>query len=206
MTCQSTVGLDCSFPFCDCKGVTVKSLPVSELKELLLLAERQAAQKVTFEVAVSRCLSHEGGYVNDPNDPGGETQWGISKRSYPNLDIAALTRDAAIAIYKRDFWDAIKADGLPGSVVFQLFDFAINSGVGTAVRYFQRALGVADDGYWGPHSQSVADSTSEADMLLGLVAERLDFMRRLKNWKYHGAGWAARIAQNLRYAKTDNLF
>jgi lysozyme family protein len=184
----------------------VKNIPLPELKALLLIAERNTADKVPFEVAVSRCLSHEGGYVNDINDPGGETNWGISKRSYPDLDIARLTRDDAIAIYKRDFWDAVKADGLPSSVVFQLFDFAINSGVNTAIRYFQRAIGVADDGYWGSHSQSVADSTSETDMLLGINAERLDFMRRLKNWKYYGAGWAARVAENLRHAKTDNLF
>ncbi|WP_425526518.1 glycosyl hydrolase 108 family protein [Xanthomonas oryzae] len=51
-------------------------------------------------------LSHEGGYVNDPRDPGGETQWGISKRAYPELNIRALTRDQAIEIYRRDYWGA----------------------------------------------------------------------------------------------------
>ncbi len=179
---------------------------IKELKIQVILAEREAAPKVTWTEAIGRCLSHEGGYVNNPADPGGETKFGISKRSYPHLNIAELTRYDAINIYKRDFWDAINADRLPSSVMYQLFDFAINSGTSTAIRYLQRAIGVADDGIWGPHSQAVADSTSEADMLLGINAERLDFMRKLKAWKTFGAGWAARIASNLRYAKEDNLF
>lgn len=159
---------------------------------------------VSFDECFDRLLGHEGGYVNDPNDPGGETNWGVSKRSYPNLDIAALTREGAKAIYRRDFYDRINAAGLPGSVVFQLFDFAVNSGPETAVRYFQRAIGVADDGHWGPHSAAAAFKTSEADMLLGISAERLDFMTRLSNWQYAGKGWARRIAGNLRYAMKDN--
>ena len=61
-----------------------------------------------FETAINRILSHEGGYVDNPADPGGRTQWGISQRSYPNLDIKSLTRDQAIALYERDFWEPIK--------------------------------------------------------------------------------------------------
>ncbi len=186
-------------------SVDLTTIPLSEIRRFLILAERSVAAKVPWEIAVERCLSHEGGYVNNPADPGGETNWGISKRSYPDLDIKALTRSDAVAIYKRDFWDTVNAGRLPSSVVFQLFDFAINSGPRVAISYFQRAVGVADDGYWGPHSQAVADQTSEADMLLGINAERLDFMRKLKAWKHFSTGWAARIAANLRYAKSDNL-
>ena len=159
---------------------------------------------ITFDVAFDRLMGHEGGYVNDPNDPGGETKWGISKRSYPNLNIRDLTRDQAKEIYRRDFWSKIHADVLPDGVSFQLLDFAINSGIQTAIRYFQRALGVADDGHWGPTSQQAADHTTEWDMIMRLNAERLDFMTRLKNWKDHGKGWARRIAQNLRYGADDS--
>jgi len=159
---------------------------------------------ISFDEACDRLLGHEGGYVNNPRDPGGETKWGISKRSYPHLDIANLTKEQAKAIYRRDFWDAIYADLLFSSVRYQLFDFAVNSGMQTAIRCFQRALGVADDGHWGRISQAAADGTSEADMLLGLNAERLDFMTRLNNWPNAGRGWARRIAQNLRYAAVDN--
>ena len=159
---------------------------------------------MTFEAVFDRVMGHEGGYANDPNDPGGETNWGISRRSYPDLNIKSLTREEAKEIYRRDFYSHISADRLPDGVVFQLFDFAVNSGIETAVRYLQRALGVADDGHWGPVSQAAADGTSEPDMILHLNAERLMFMTRLKNWPHAGRAWARRIAQNLRYGAIDS--
>ena len=65
------------------------------------------ATQMTFEEAFSRLMGHEGGYSNDPLDPGGETNWGISKRSYPNVDITNLTRAEAKVIYREDFWKVI---------------------------------------------------------------------------------------------------
>jgi lysozyme family protein len=108
---------------------------------------------MSFDVAFDRLIGHEAGYVNDPNDPGGETKWGISKRSYPLVDIKHLTREEAKLFYKRDFWDRMKGDTIPFPVMFQLFDFAVNSGIETAVRQFQKVVGVADDGHWGPISR-----------------------------------------------------
>lgn len=158
---------------------------------------------MTFADVFARTLGHEAGYVNDPHDPGGETKWGISQRSYPDLNIRDLTRDQAMHIYERDFWLRVDADKLPGSVAFQLFDFAVNSGIETTVRYLQRAVGVADDGHWGPVSRRASAAMSEGDMVLRLNAERLDFMTRLSNWPYAGKGWARRVAQNLRYGADD---
>jgi lysozyme family protein len=160
--------------------------------------------RVNFEDAFDRLMGHEGGYVNDPNDPGGETRWGISKRSYPHIDIAQLSREDARAIYRRDFWQRIRGDKLPDGVGFQLFDFAVNSGIDTSIRYLQRALGVADDGVWGPASQAAADAASESDLIMLLNAERLDYMTRLKNWPDHGKGWARRIVGNLKYGAQDS--
>lgn len=159
---------------------------------------------MNFDTAFDRLIGHEGGYVNDPNDPGGETKWGISKRSYPHLVIVNLTREQAREIYKRDFWHRIEGDRLHDGVAFQMFDLAVNSGIETAVRLLQRALGVAEDGHWGPASQAAADAMSESDQILRLNAERLDFMTRLKNWPHHGKGWARRIAGNLRYGALDS--
>lgn len=159
---------------------------------------------MTFDTAFDRLLGHEGGYTNDPNDPGGETNWGISKREYPSLDIKKLTREQAKAIYLRDFWNKINADKLPNGIVFQLFDFATNSGVQTAIRYFQRALGVADDGVIGPVTSHAMLVTSETDMIMQLNAERLDYMTKLVTWPKFGRGWAKRIAQNLRYGSLDS--
>lgn len=158
-----------------------------------------------FDTCFDRLLGHEGGYVNDPADPGGETNWGISKRSYPDLDIHSLSRDDAKAIYLSDFWNKISADSLHPAVSFQLFDFAVNSGPDTAIRAFQRALGVADDGYWGPISAAAATKMDAKDQVMGLNAERLDFMTRLSGWKTFGRGWARRIVKNLRYGATDTI-
>lgn len=159
---------------------------------------------MTFDDAFDRLIGHEGRYVNNPNDPGGETNWGISKRSYPHLDIKNLTRGEARAIYLRDFWNRIHADKLYDGVAFQTFDFAVNSGIETAVRYLQRAVRTADDGHWGPQSQAAADAMSESDIIMRLNAERLRFMTYLSNWPNASRGWARRIAQNLLYGAEDS--
>jgi lysozyme family protein len=159
---------------------------------------------VNFDTAFDRLIGHEGGYSNDPNDPGGETNWGISKRAFPDVNIKAMTRDEAKKIYRRYFWERLHGDRLHDGVAFQLFDVAVNSGIETAVRLFQRALNVADDGHWGAVSQAAADAMSESDQIMRLCAERLDYMTRLKNWPHHGKGWSRRIAQNLKYGAMDS--
>lgn len=85
-----------------------------------------------FNTCVEFILSSEGGYVNDPSDPGGETKFGISKRAYPNVDIKNLTVDGAKAIYKKDYWDAINGDCLDPDMACAAFDTAVNMGVGRA--------------------------------------------------------------------------
>lgn len=157
-----------------------------------------------FADFINRILSHEGGYVNDPRDPGGETQWGISKRTYPTVNIKTLTRDQAIALYKRDFWDASKSASLPPSVGFQLLDAAVNSGIGQATRWLQRAARVADDGRIGPATLDAIKAADPNDLVLRFLAERLEFMTGLKTWSTFGKGWARRIAQNLKYGAEDN--
>lgn len=157
-----------------------------------------------FLEVFDRLMGHEGNYSNDPNDPGGETKWGISKRAYPNLIIKLLTREQARDIYLRDFWNPLQMMLLPFSVAFQLFDFAVNSGIETSIRYFQRALNVADDGHFGPISKKAMEESTETDMIMNLNAERLEFMTKLKNWPHHGKGWAIRIANNLRFGALDS--
>lgn len=84
---------------------------------------------LTFEECVNHVLRWEGGYSNDPNDPGGETNFGISKRSYPKLDIKHLTRDQAKQIYFVDYWQAVGADKMPDGLNLLTFDTAVNCGV-----------------------------------------------------------------------------
>lgn len=156
-----------------------------------------------FDTAINRVLGNEGGYVNNPADPGGETQWGISKRAYPKVDIVNLSRDQAVQIYRTDFWQRINGDLLQPAVASQALDFAVNSGIETAIRKLQVAAGVADDGHFGPITYRAIAALDPWDLIVRYLAERLDFMRKLSTWPSFGAGWAGRIAAELRYASTD---
>jgi lysozyme family protein len=159
---------------------------------------------IDFEIAIERILSHEGGYVNDPADPGGETQWGISKRSYPNVDIRNLTRDQAKDIYLRDFWSPVASNVQDGAIRFQVLDAAVNHGMGNAVRMLQRAAGVADDGHFGPASKAAVARMDPHDLHLLFMAERFEFWAKLRTFDAFGRGWTRRGAQNLRYLAADN--
>lgn len=156
-----------------------------------------------FDQVFDRLMEHEGGYVNDPADPGGETKWGISKRSYPNLNIQTLTREEAREIYTRDFWTRGKMDQFEPAIAFQVFDFAVNSGIETAIRKMQTAVGVADDGHVGPITIAALKAMSVTDFIMLFVAERLEFWTRLANWPAAGKGWVRRAAKDLRYAAAD---
>lgn len=158
---------------------------------------------MNFDQAFDRLIGHEGGYVNNPDDPGGETNWGISKRAYPNLDIKALTQDQARDIYRRDYWGRMMCDQYDGSIGFQLFDIAVNSGVGRAARLLQLAVGATDDGVIGAQTIGKVRSMAVPKVLMRLNAERLEFMAGLDGWKGFGKGWARRVAGNLRYAAGD---
>lgn len=153
---------------------------------------------MNFEQSFEKLIGHEGGYVNNPKDPGGETRYGVSKRSYPDEDIANLTLDRAKAIYKRDYWDRAQCDKLPPALAFQVFDTAVNSGIGQATRFLQRAVGVADDGQVGPLTITAIQRRDAAELVARFNAERLEFMTRLSTWDTFGRGWARRIAANLK--------
>lgn len=157
-----------------------------------------------FDDLIGRVLGHEGGYICDPRDPGGETQFGISKRAYPNVDIKGLTRETAISIYKRDFWDRVQGDKLPRAFAFQVLDAAVNHGIGNAVRWMQRAAGVADDGIIGPLTLAAVGRADPADLVLKFNSERLKFYAKLSTFDAFGRGWVNRVAANLDYAAGDN--
>lgn len=115
-----------------------------------------------FAPAVERVLDHEvggapsGGYVNHPDDPGGETKWGISKRAYPDVDVKALTREAAVEIYRRDFWNELRLGEVRDQrVAEKVLDVGVNLGTHRAGKFVQRALRLAGivvkvDGIVGP--------------------------------------------------------
>ena len=152
---------------------------------------------MNFDDAFEALIGHEGGYVNDPRDPGGETKFGISKRTYKSVDIKNLTLDQAKAIYRRDYWAPAGCDNLPEAVRFDVFDAAVNSGLGQAIRFLQRAAGVADDGRLGPVSLAAIQAMDAGLFRARFNGTRLKFMTDQPTWDRFGKGWARRIAENL---------
>ena len=96
--------------------------------------------KTTFDEIIDGVLEHEGGYVNDPKDLGGETKYGITKRFYPDVDIKNLTVKEAKQIYYDDYWVKNKVPQMPDNLKHIYFDMCINQGKGTAVKVLQRAV------------------------------------------------------------------
>lgn len=157
---------------------------------------------MTFDQAFDRLIGHEGGYVNNPADPGGETKFGISKRAYPDVEIASLTVEKAKDIYRRDFWEPL--GNVDPAIKFQVFDFAVNAGMQTAIRKLQAAIGVAEDGHWGPISAAKLAAMNVNDVLLLFAAHRLLYYTSLSSFSTFGKGWTRRVAKDLIYAAEDN--
>jgi len=128
-----------------------------------------------FERAFRVLVGEEGGYVNDPADPGGETKYGISKRAYPAIDIRNLTLDQAKAIYRRDYWDPLQLDRRPWGPALVLFDCAVNQGVGRA-----RAL-------------LAQVATSSQPFVIAFQAERALLYAGLPTFARFGRGWMRRL-------------
>lgn len=155
---------------------------------------------MNFDLAFERLIGHEGGYVNHPADPGGETKFGITKRTYPGEDIAGLTLARAKEIYRRDFWGPAGCDLVPDGAKFDLFDTAVNSGVKAAVKLMQRAAGVQADGAIGPVTMQALSSMPAPRLVARFNGHRLAMMTDLGTWATFGRGWARRIANNLMEA------
>ena len=162
---------------------------------------------MSFEKAIERVLAHEGGYVNDPRDNGGETNWGITvavarANGYAG-SMRTMSRVQAKAIYRKQYWDAVKADQLPFVVAFQLFDAAVNHGVRRAVMLMQQSVGTTQDGVIGGKTLQAISSRSPQQLALLFNAVRLEFYAGLGDFAHFGKGWTRRVAVNLRFAATD---
>ena len=145
-----------------------------------------------FHRAVQIILDHEGGYVDHPDDPGGATNFGISQRAYPLIDIKNLTKKEAVDIYRRDFWDACRCDEINWPLNLYLFDSAVNQGVGTAITTLQRTLGVRLDGVIGPATLAAANA-ARASIGSDFMAERALAYSRLSLFGVFGRGWLRRL-------------
>lgn len=169
-----------------------------------------ATADVDFDSCFTLLIGHEGGFTNDPRDRGnwtggaigvGEnrgTKYGISAASYPHTAIALLTLDEARAIYRRDYWDKTGIPRMPAQLRSDLFDMAVNSGPGNARRCLQRALGVLDDGAFGPITYAALERAQALAVLARFNGFRLQFMTDSRAWTIYSKGWARRIAAALQ--------
>ena len=151
-----------------------------------------------FDQCFEKLIAHEGGVSENPKDPGGLTNYGISQRAYPNLDIRSLTLAEVKQLYKRDYWDRAQCDQLPSQLSYLVFDAAVNSGIGQSIRFLQRAVGVADDGAIGPITLSAAKRMDAESLCARFIGQRLEFMTKLSTFDVFGKGWSRRIADQLK--------
>lgn len=156
---------------------------------------------MNFTDSLKEVLKHEGGYVDHPEDPGGETNFGITvkvarENGYLG-DMRTIPMTVVESIYKRQYWDKVKADSMPESVRYPLFDYAVNSGPGAAARALQRVLGIKDDGVIGPVTIAAANNYI-GHLGAALTGYRLNFMTDLRTWGTFGKGWSRRLASILK--------
>ena len=149
-----------------------------------------------FDLAFQITVGIEGGYVNNPADPGGETKYGISHRAYPNVDIANLTMDQAKAIYEKDYWTLTRCDLCPAALAILVFDAAVNNRPGSAIKWLQQAVGVQADGNIGPVTQAAIKNITDITNTVALFhGARILAMSQLTDWHTFGNGWSRRLAQ-----------
>lgn len=171
-----------------------------------------------FEYVITLLLASEGGYSDDPDDPGNwtggkkgkgvlkGTKYGIAANSFPKLDIKNITQAQAKAIYRRQYWDAVRAGDLPHGVDYLVFDLAVNSGVVRAGLILQKALvklgqKVTVDGHIGDRTIQAVEAVSVSALADAVCDARLAFMRSLKIWPKYKNGWTRRVAEVREIAK-----
>lgn len=164
---------------------------------------------LAFQKAVKLILAHEGGFTDNPKDDGnwtggaegvGElkgTNFGISAKQYPALDIRTLTVDQAIAIYHRDYWLRVRGDELPPALAVLVFDMAVNGGAETSIKLLQKALGVAEDGVLGPMTLNKSRATDPSLAARRFTVARIQRYAGMKRWPEFGRVWTDRSIESL---------
>ncbi|MBZ9816719.1 glycoside hydrolase family 108 protein [Mesorhizobium sp. CA7] len=161
-----------------------------------------------FARALSLVLTSEGGWSDNPADPGGATMKGVTlanfrryvKADATKADLRAISDDQVATVYRHFYWDAVVGAQLPGGIDYALFDFAVNSGPGRAAKHLQGVLGVVQDGRIGPATLAAARAKPAGVVIDALCDARLAFLEKLSTWPSFGRGWSARVASVRRQA------
>jgi lysozyme family protein len=159
--------------------------------------------KENFQKALEAVLHHEGGFVNHPDDPGGMTNLGVTKKVWEewvghDVDektMRALTPAQVAPMYKAKYWDKIRGDALPEGVDYVVFDAAVNSGPGRAAKWLQACVGVDPDGGIGPKTLAAVAAFAPAELADDYSKRRLSFLMDLPHWGTFGKGWSRRVAE-----------
>lgn len=156
---------------------------------------------MNFDQAFDLLMGHEGGYSNNPVDPGGETMWGITARTARQAGYMGAMRDlpqsTAKQIAKNQYWDTVRADELPEGIRFDVFDTSYNSGPKQAIRLLQRAVWVEDDGVIGPKTLAAVAAHDVRQTSMRFNAQRIRLFVSLPTFGAFGKGWMNRVAGNL---------
>ena len=162
-----------------------------------------------YDKCLETILHHEGGYVNHPKDPGGETNLGVTKRVYEEFggtkDMKDLTVEDVAPIYKKGYWDKLKGDDLPGGLDLCIFDFGVNAGPGRAAKYLQTMIGTTPDGGIGPMTlQALANYVEEQggvdEAIKDYQKERQKYYESLSTFSTFGKGWTRRVNETTETA------
>lgn len=159
-----------------------------------------------FGECLAKLLVHEGGYVHHEKDPGGRTNLGVTQRVWQEWvghdvdekQMRALTPEMVAPLYKRKYWDACHADDFVSGLDYAVFDCAVNSGVGRAIKLLQSCVGATPDGGYGPITSALVKKAQQEDpvRLIGVYcSRRLEFLESLSTFATFGKGWSRRVAE-----------
>lgn len=161
-----------------------------------------------YDKCLETILHHEGGYVNHPSDPGGETNMGVTKKVYVAFggtkDMKDLEFNDVAPIYRKNYWDRLKCDNVPVGLDLCLFDFGVNAGTGRSAKFLQRMIGTTADGGIGPNTLKALGLYIEEVGVEGAITEyqsrRQDYYESLSTFETFGKGWSRRVRETTELA------
>jgi lysozyme family protein len=158
--------------------------------------------KSNWQKSFELMLKSEGGYVNNPLDPGGRTNLGVTQgtweswvgRASDEPEMRSLTPSKVEPLYKQRYWDAVRGDDLPVGLDYLVFDFAVNAGPGRAIKVMQSAVGATPDGGFGPLTMAAVKAIDPVELINKFSHAKEDFYRSLSQFPVFGKGWLNRVA------------
>ena len=156
-----------------------------------------------YEKCLEIILHHEGGYVNHPKDPGGETNLGVTKRVYEEWggtkDMKDLTVEDVAPIYQKNYWNRVRGDDLPAGLDLCVFDFGVNAGTGRSAKVLQRLVGTTVDGGIGPATIGAVNAYVQIEGIEATIEafqnSRQEYYESLSTFETFGRGWTRRVEE-----------